>query len=205
MAEENRIRAVVIDPYPVCCEGIASYLSRGGHVALGQGRDFENGLRQLRSLHPNLAILGPHLQPRQSLALCREITRRWRGIKVIIIAEEAKNPPFLVDAASAGAAACLHGELDAEEFLSVVEAVMAGRVLSSPEVLSQAFQPIALTAREKEVLELLAEGKTDREVAAALGLALSTVRNHSQRILEKLGVHSRAEAVGRARRRGWID
>ena len=204
MAENIRVRAVVIDPYPLNCEGVSGYLSRGGHVVLGQGRDFEHGLRCLRSLHPDLVILGPRLGQRQSLALCREITRRWPGIHVIIIAEEAKDPQFLLDAASAGAAACLPGEVDADEFLAVVEAVMAGQVLFSREVLSQALEPITLTVREQDVLKLLAEGKTDREVADALGLALSTVRNHSQRILEKLGVHRRAEAVERARRRGWI-
>jgi len=61
-----------------------------------------------------------------------------------------------------------------------------------------------LTERERAVLRLLAEGKGNREVAAILKLARSTVRNPSQRILKKLGVHSRAEAVRRARRRGWI-
>jgi two-component system response regulator DesR len=61
-----------------------------------------------------------------------------------------------------------------------------------------------LTVREQRVLQLMAEGRTAREVAAALGLAVSIIRNPSQRILKKLGVHSRAEAVRRARRRGWI-
>jgi len=204
MAEHIRIRAVVIDPYPVWGEGISSFLSRGGYVILGQARDFEGGLRQLRSLHPNLVVLGPHLGQRQCLALCREITRRWPGIHIILIAEEAQDPQFLIDAVSAGAAACLPGEVEADKLLAVVEAVTAGRAQFSGEVLAQASQPITLTAREQQVLQLMAEGRTDREVAAALGLAVSTIRNHSQRLLEKLGVHSRAEAVRRARRRGWI-
>jgi len=61
-----------------------------------------------------------------------------------------------------------------------------------------------LTVREQRVLQLMAEGRTAREVAAALGLAVSIIRNPSQRILKKLGVHSRAEAVRQERRRGWI-
>jgi DNA-binding NarL/FixJ family response regulator len=81
---------------------------------------------------------------------------------------------------------------------------MAGHPLFSREILSLAFWPTELTAREREVLKLLAEGKTDREIAAALVLSLPTVRKHSQKVLEKLDVHERREAVRRARRLGWF-
>ena len=81
---------------------------------------------------------------------------------------------------------------------------MTGHQLFSRGILSLAFQQIELTARERTVLKLLAESKTDREIAAALGLSVATVRNHSQHILEKLGVHNRHEAVRRARRLGWL-
>jgi DNA-binding NarL/FixJ family response regulator len=204
VAENVRVRAIVIDPYPACCEGISNYLSRGGHVILGQGRDLENGLRQLHSLKPNLVILGPHLRQPQSLTLCRELKRRRPSVNVIIMAEESEDPRFLVDVASAGAVACLPGDVGEEELLSVVDAVVTGRVLFPREILSQSYQLSKLTEREQQVLRLLSEGKTDREVAETLGLARSTIRNHSQRILDKLEVHSRAEAVKRARRLGWI-
>jgi DNA-binding NarL/FixJ family response regulator len=81
---------------------------------------------------------------------------------------------------------------------------MAGHPLFSREVLSLAFRPSELTAREREVLSLLAEGKTDREIADTLVLSLNTVRKHSHQILEKLDVHTRHEAVRRARRLGWV-
>jgi DNA-binding NarL/FixJ family response regulator len=95
-------------------------------------------------------------------------------------------------------------EASEQECLSTIAAVMAGHQLFSHEILSLAFRPIELTAREREVLHLLAQGKTDREIADALVLSLTTVRKHSHQILEKLGVHERREAVRRARRLGWV-
>ncbi len=204
MAERTQARALVIDPSPLFCEGIADHLSRGGHTVLAHAPDEATGLQCAHSLEPNLVVLGPHLEADESLALCREITRQWPGIKMIVITGQADDPLFQADAACSGASACLPAEVSGQGCLSAIEAVMGGHLLFSREVLSQAFQPIRLSVREQEVLDLLAQGKSDREIAAALVLAVSTVRNHAQRLLAKLGVHSRAEAVQRARRRGWV-
>jgi DNA-binding NarL/FixJ family response regulator len=111
---------------------------------------------------------------------------------------------FQADAANAGASACLPSEACEHECLSTIGAAMAGHQLFSREVLSLAFRPIELTSREREVLQLLAQGKTDREIADVLVLGLTTARKHSHSILEKLGVHERREAVRRARRLGWV-
>jgi DNA-binding NarL/FixJ family response regulator len=204
VSEETQVRAVVIDPNPLFYEGISHYLSRSGHLVLAQAPNIEIGLRQVRSLSPNLVMLGPHLAQEESLSFCREIAGRWPGIKIIVVTRQAKDALFQADAAYSGAAACLPADVSEQECLSAIKAVMRGHLLFSRDILSQAFQPISLTEREREVLRLLAEGRTDREVADRLKLAVSTVRNHSQRILEKLGVHSRVEAIRRARRRGWV-
>jgi len=116
----------------------------------------------------------------------------------------ANDPLFQADAANAGASACLPREASEQECLSTIAAVMAGHPLFAREILSLAFRPAELTAREREVLQLLAEGKTDREIADALVLSITTVRKHSRQILEKLDVHTRHEAVRRARRLGWV-
>lgn len=84
------------------------------------------------------------------------------------------------------------------------EAMRLRAAIAVEQIGPQSFQPIVLTPREREVLKLLAEGKTDREIAAALALSAAAVRNHSQHILEKLDVHNRHEAVRRARRLGWV-
>ncbi len=115
-----------------------------------------------------------------------------------------KDPLFQTDAVYAGASACLPIGTSDAECLAAISAVMAGHQLFPREILAQGLQLIALTPRERAVLKLLAEGKTDREIANALTVKTATIRTHTQHILEKLGVHSRQEAVWRARHRGLV-
>lgn len=197
------VRVLLVDPSPLFYAGIRDCLSLGRHVPLGQVGNLEEALRQADTLHPDLIIVGPHLAE-QGLIVCREITKRLPTLKIIIFTEHANELLFQADAVYAGVAACVSPEITDEECLAVIGKVMAGAQLFSHEILSVAFQPIGLTPREREVLKLMAEGKTDRQIARALNLSYSTVRNHAQRILNKLNVHHQQEAVWRARHRGMV-
>lgn len=197
-------RAIILDPSSFFREGMDSCLSKGGHVTLAQGRSLTEVVQRLDALTPNLALVGPNFSELESLALCREMTCRWSALKVILFTRHANDPLFQADVAHAGANACLSREAGEAEFLEAIEAVMAGYQLFPRDVLSQVFQPAPLTPREREVLQLLAKGKTDRQIADALTLGLPTIRKHSHKIIEKLGVHERREAVRRARRLGWV-
>jgi DNA-binding NarL/FixJ family response regulator len=173
-------------------------------VVLACARNLDEIFQGQDALFPHLALVGPNFLEHESLIVCRELIHRWPLLKIILFSRHANDPLFQADAAHAGASACLPREATEQECLSTIAAVMAGHQLFSREVLSLAFRPSELTAREREVLSLLAEGKTDREAAMALGLSVATVRNHSQRIVEKLSVHSQGEALRRARRLGWV-
>lgn len=204
VTEAAPARAIVVDPSPLFYEGMTNCLSRGGYVAVGQAHNLEDALQQVDSLHPDLVMVGPNLAEQDSLAVCREVISRWPSIKAIVVTAYADDPLFQADAAYSRAVACLPPEVTYEDCLATIAAVMAGHVLFSREILAEAFQLIRLTTREREVLKLLAEGKADREIADALTVKLSTVRSHSQHVLEKLGVHNRQDAVRRACRRGLI-
>jgi len=173
-------------------------------MALVHAQTLDNTLQQLDALHPDLIMIGPNFLEHESFAICREIISRWPGARIVLFSAQADDPLFQADAAHAGAAACLCPEVTHEECLAVIAGVMAGQRFFPYQALRQGFQVVKLTAREQEVLKLLAEGKTDREIASELVVKATTVRNHSQHILEKLSVHNRKEAVRRARRRGWV-
>jgi len=204
LPEAAPARAIILDPSPFFCKGLRSCLDASDHVMLACVRNLEEVLQGQAALFPNLALVGPNFLERESLIVCRELICHWPALKIIVFSRHAKDPLFQADAAHAGASACLPREATEEECLATITAVMAGHQLFSREVMSPAFRPIELTAREREVLRLLAEGKTDREIADVLILSLSTIRKHSHQILEKLGVHERREAVRRARRLGWV-
>jgi len=118
--------------------------------------------------------------------------------------------------AEAGASAYVTPDGSIEDLASVVDCVERGEVISSPGMVAGLFRRVAalarerrldpieekLTARELEVLRLIEEGLSNKEIAAALSIELPTVKNHVHRILEKLHVHRRSEAAARARRHG---
>jgi DNA-binding NarL/FixJ family response regulator len=203
MPETTPVGAVIVEPRSLFCDAIGVCLTKGGYVTLSQAQNLDEAMRQADSLHPDLMIIGPQLTE-ESLVVCREMTKRLPALKVILFTAHADEPLFRADAAYAGVAACLRPESTDEECLAVVRKVMAGQQFFSDGILSLAFQPIGLTPREREVLKLMVEGKTDQQIADILNLKLPTVHNHTQRILEKLGVHHRQEAIWRARHRGLI-
>ena len=203
MANAGIARAIVVDSRLLFGEMLQTCLAKGGHTILGQAQTLDEALMQIDTLHPNLVILGPELAE-HSLCICREIICYSPESKVIIFSKHADEPLFQADAFQVGASACPHAEITIEELQVVIDQVLSGQRLFPHESYSLAFQPIELTRREREVLRLIVDGKSDKEIADALGLKFNTVRNHTQHILEKLGVHSRQEAMWRARSRGLV-
>jgi two-component system, NarL family, response regulator EvgA len=151
MTETVKVRAIIVDPHPLFCDAIRNCLTKGGYVVLSQAQDLDETMRQADSLHPDLVIVGPHLME-EGLVMCREMTRRWPSLRIIIFTAHADEPLFRADAAYAGVAACLRPESTDEELLAVIAKVMTGEQLFPHEILSLAFQPIKLTARELQVL-----------------------------------------------------
>ncbi len=203
MPETTTAQLIIVDSSPFFCDGMRTCLGAGGHVVLSHAHTIEDTLQLIDTLPLDSVILGPSLSEDESLAICREIACRCSSIKTVIFTSYAEDPLFRADAIYAGAAACLCPDITHKECLATVVAVMTGRSLFSREELVNGLQPIRLAGRERDVLKLLANGKSDSEIAKSLALQVRTVRNYVQRTLEKLSVHNRQEAVRRARRRGW--
>lgn len=203
MLETTPICVLVIDPRPLFAETMRACLNQVGHALFGRASDLAEAKQQIDSLQPDLVILGPHLGETNLLA-CRELISQQPTLKIILFTVHADDLLFQADAVYVGVAACVRAEITDEELLAVIAQVLAGQRLFSQEILALAFEPINLTERERDVLRLMAEGKSDREIAAALGLKFNTVRNHTQHILEELKVHSRQAAIWRARHRGLV-
>lgn len=203
MPETTFLRAFVIDPRPLFGGAMRACMSKGGHALLGQALTLSEGLSQVDSLQPDLLIVGPHVGE-SGLTICRDIRHRLPTLKIILFTAHADDSLFQADAVYTGVSALVRPESTDAECLAVIAQLKAGQPFFPQEFLALASQPIHLTVRERDVLKLMAEGRTDHEVADALGLKVSTVRNHVQRILEKLSVRSRREAIWRAQRRGLI-
>lgn len=203
MSETTPVRVLVLDPRPLFAKTMRACLDKVGHVLLGRASDVAEAKQQIDSLQPDLVILGPHLGETNLLA-CRELISQQPTLKIILFTAHADDLLFQADAVYVGVTACVCAETTDEGLLEVIATVMTGQKLFSQEILALAFQPIELTERERDVLRFMAEGKSDREIAVALGLKFNTVRNHTRHILEKLNVHSRQKAVLRAQSRGIV-
>lgn len=144
-----------------------------------------------------------------ALAVARQISRQWRGTKVVALG----MPEFeteVLSCASVGVAGYVTRGASMDDVLEAIQAAARGEVRCSPRVAGFLFRHIAslakeqapnpapisaLTARESQILELLRQGMTNKMISRRLGIELPTVKNHVHSVLAKLGVHRRAEAM----------
>jgi DNA-binding NarL/FixJ family response regulator len=158
----------------------------------------------LEMFHPDLCLIGPCIEEIVGFAVCRTLIEYDPQVKVIFLTSHFEDPLFQADAAYVGAAAWLPHDVNHVECVIAVTALMLGNKFLPREYCVRLTNDMALTVRENDVLQCIADGKTDPEIASTLTVSLNTIRTHVKSILSKLQVNSRTEAVRRAQRRGLI-
>jgi DNA-binding NarL/FixJ family response regulator len=163
-----------------------------------------------RTPHPNVIVIGIGIPSLNSIDATREIVAENRNVKIIGLSPHSERSAVYAMFA-AGATGYLLKETTASEFLFAIRAVTQNKTYVSPAVaedvalgtrsLAQSA-PKALSVREREVLQLLAEGKTSKEIARALHLSVPTVETHRRQITSKLGIHTIAQLTKYAVREG---
>lgn len=216
---------VVADASRLLAEALALVLSGRGYRVLATAATCDGLLRAVTACRPDACLLDLQLLDGQALDTVREIHAREPGIRVIVLSR-TMDPDSVSAAIEAGAVGYLGKDRELDVLDRALRAVAAGGrfiepTLSpqtpSPQALSpQTPGPVAgssgtgggedplyrLTDREHEVLRLLVEGEDTAAIAEQLRMSSSTARTHVQNVLDKLGVHSRLEAVALARRSG---
>lgn len=156
-------------------------------------------IRQGNAESSRLLIIGPHIDTPIGFAACREATKH--KIDIIFINQHIDDLIFIGDAACMGVNRRLPISTTAEDLFTAASQVLSDKRAS---VAHPAFGKIQLSPRELEIVRLWADDKTGKEVAAILHISHATARNHAARILTKLNVHSRIDAIHRARHHGLI-
>jgi DNA-binding NarL/FixJ family response regulator len=177
---------------------------------VGEAASGREVLALRRRLQPDLILMDVRMPELDGLGATRAIRRSFPACRVILVSMFA-NPEYLIAAVRAGAAGYLLKDATQAEVTSAVRRVLRGESILQRELVSQPFwrlareaaerpdmQPEALTPREREVLQLLAQGLTNREIAEILAIKSSTIKVHVERILAKLGVANRTQAAVRA-------
>ena len=199
----SSITVVVADDHPVVRQGLAVLLDVSEDIALvAEAADGPEAVRLSEELQPDVLVLDlklPGLDGLDVLVRVREVSARTR----VLVLTSAAGPQSPARALRAGAAGFLYKDVDPDALLRAIRSAHDGNTVLAPQAASLlASQPDrdvrgigALTAREREVLSLLARGKSNREISRALLVSEKTVKSHVSAILAKLGVADRTQAA----------
>jgi len=197
----KKIGVVVADDHPVALAGLEEILRSAGFEVMGRARTGREALRSIRELRPDVAVVDIALPELSGL----EVARRAKeyGVPVILISMYDEGT-LMREAAAAGAAAYIAKMASPQEIVETVRSVAEGQILlNGGSYPSRAARPASpLTPREWEVVKLLCEGKTIGEIAEILCRSPATVRAQKAAAMRKLGVHSTAALIRRARELG---
>lgn len=213
MMLKNPIRVLIADDHAVVRSGLRMFLLAFDDLELaGEASNGSEAVRMVAQLQPDVVLIDLIMPNMDGIQATREIKSRFPRVQVVALTSFA-DPSLMQDALNAGAISFLLKDVSASELATTIRSAFAGRATLSPEVTQKLLQSSArppelqvdLTAREKEVLTRMLEGKSNAEIAASLVISLSTVKFHVSSILSKLGVKSRSEAVLHALEHHLID
>ena len=203
-------RVLIADDDQLMRAGLVELLGADPEIeVIGQAATGRQAVEQTRRLAPDVVLMDIRMPDLDGIGATRELARTTPGARVLILTTFEQDD-YVFGALRAGASGFLLKRARPEELIAAVHTVAAGEALLSPSVTRRvidrmAQQPTpeladqvkldALTPREREVLELIAGGLSNREIAAALVVEESTIRTHVKRILMKLGLRDRVQAV----------
>jgi DNA-binding NarL/FixJ family response regulator len=202
-ADAGRITVVIADDHPVVRQGLAVLLDVQDDIELvGEASDGDAAVRLTVEHVPDVLLLDLKLPGLDGLGVLRELRARGAQTRVLVLTSGA-GPTGPVLALQAGAAGFLYKDVDPDALVRAIRSVHDGHtVLASDAAGLVAARPGAnargiasLTGREREVLALLADGRSNREIARTLSLSEKTVKAHVSAILAKLGVADRTQAA----------
>jgi len=201
----------LIDDHAVVREGIKRMLAHAPGIAIvGEASDGEEALRVVPAARPAVVLLDMSLPGMQGLDVLRELQKLREPPRVVVLTIHDERE-LVLGAARLGAHGYVLKQASREELIEAIGAAADGGFYFSPEivdVLRESPAPVApatLTARELEVLRLVAAGAENREIAERLFVSAETVKTHLATIYRKLGVAGRAHAVAAALRQGQLD
>lgn len=202
---------LLVDDHEVVRLGLKSLLEHNDKFeVVAEAGTANEAIEMVEKHHPDVVLMDVRLPGPSGIEACEEITRRWPDVRVVILTSYAEDE-MLFSAIRAGASGYVLKQIGAEGLIAAIEAACRGEALLDPAVTQRVFQEVrrsvkeeeeaafsSLSQQEKNVLALVSEGLTNREIAEALFLGEGTVRNYVSSILSKLGVSNRAEAAAYA-------
>jgi DNA-binding NarL/FixJ family response regulator len=212
----DKIRILVVDDHAIMREGIRALLGIHDDIeVVGEASEGKEAVEKSQELMPDVVIMDIAMPGMDGLEATRRIRKKNPKIKVLILTQH-DNKEYILSVVKAGAAGYVPKRALGSELVSAIRAVRQGDSFLYPsaaaalieDYLQQAGEEDPydrLTAREREVLKLIAEGNTSREISDMLFVSQKTVLGHRAKIMEKLNLHNRTELIKYAVRKGLVS
>jgi DNA-binding NarL/FixJ family response regulator len=208
-------KILIADDHRLLREGLRVLLEREGFQVVAEADNGREAVKLAKKLQPDVVVTDIGLPDLNGVEVARQVSAQAPNSKVLALSMHTDSR-FILGVLEAGASGYLLKDAAFEELSGAIKAILKGQIYLSPSiagvVVNQAFarsgakskpeQP-RLSQREREVLQLIAEGKSTREIAAALYVSVKTVETHRKQIMDKLGLYSVAELTKYAIREGF--
>jgi DNA-binding NarL/FixJ family response regulator len=212
-----KLRVFLADDHAVVREGLKALVNSDPEMEVsGEAGDGQSACRQIQELQPDVAVMDVSMPEMSGAQATEQLKRDCPSVKVLALTVH-EDKGYLRQLLEAGAAGYVLKRAAAEELIHAIRTVAAGGVYLDPALAGKVVSGFVhhpagraaagtgeLSEREEEVVKLIAEGHSNKEVAKRLDVSIKTVETYKARSLEKLGLHSRAELVRFALRRGWL-
>lgn len=216
----SKIRILVVDDHAVLRDGIRAMLGLHDDIEIvGEASDGREAVEKAQELAPDVVIMDLAMPEMDGMEATRRIIKKNPKVKVLVLTQY-NNKEYILSAIKAGASGYVPKRALGSELVSATRAVHRGDSFLYPSAASALIQDYLhqadgykveeepyndLTGREREILKMIAEGNTSREIADKLVISLKTVLGHRTQIMKKLGIHNRTELIKYALRKGLIS
>lgn len=199
-AQKKTIKILLADDHPVVRKGLGSCLAKAGYLKLvGEACDGNEALRLANELSPDILLMDISMPEMDGLTVSEKLRKDSSPVKVIILSMHS-NREYVSRILKAGARGYVLKNSPPEELIQAIDVVASGETFFSPDVARMVLNQYVdnagqtpldkLTDREREVLVLIAGGRSNKEIADQLNLGVRTVETHRERVMRKLAIHS---------------
>jgi two-component system, NarL family, response regulator NreC len=206
-------RVMLADDHALIRQGLKAFLEKQGFQVVGEASDGQEALRSVEKTQPDVAIIDISMPVLNGVDAARELKKSSLKTKVILLTQHDEDQ-YVKEALRAGVNGYVLKSQAAEDLVHAIQEVCRGSVYLSPNIsgvvvdayLSKTDDSTdSLSGRERQVLQLVGEGKSTKDIAVHLGISVKTAESHRARLMKKLDIHETASLVRYAIRRGLIQ
>ena len=211
----EKIKVLIVDDHAIMRDGIRALLSIHNDIeAIGEASEGKEAIEKVRELVPDVVIMDIAMPGMDGMEATRRIVKEKPRVKVLVLTQH-DNKEYVLSAIKSGATGYVPKRALGSELISAIRAVYRGDSVLYPSAAAALIEDYRLraeadpydrlTAREREILKLIAEGHTSQKIADMLVISLKTVLGHRTKIMQKMDIHNRTELIKYAMRKGLIS